>query len=57
MKDIILATMLNFIGNNYGSQEMEDPCYDMEKMAEEISNAIEKMDNLKEEEVVETYGL
>ena len=56
IKKVILSTMLNFIGDNYGSQEMEDPCYDMEKMADEISNAIEKMNNSKEEEVVETYG-
>ncbi|MGN0973929.1 MAG: hypothetical protein ACI4OT_04235 [Bacilli bacterium] len=55
MKDIILSTMLNFIGQNYGSQEMEDPCYDMEKMATEIANVLKELNKTKESEMSETY--
>lgn len=55
MKDIILSTMLNFIGQNYGSQEMEDPCYDMEKMAVKIANVLEELNKTKESEMSETY--
>lgn len=43
MKDIILKTMLEFIGKNYGSQEMEDPCYNMEEMASVVAKKIEEI--------------
>ena len=54
MKDIILSSILKFIGENYGSQEMEDPCYDVETMASEIANAIENS-KISEGEEKEDY--
>ena len=47
--------MLNFIGQNYGIQEMEDPCYDMGKMATEIANVLKELNKTKESEMSETY--
>lgn len=41
MRDKILNAILLWIGNNYGSQEMEDPCYDIESMVDEIMQVIE----------------
>lgn len=57
MKDVIESTMLKFIGENYGSQEMDDPCYDIEKMAIEITNAIEELNKSNESEMLETHEL
>lgn len=54
MKDTILSSILKFIGENYGSQEMEDPCYDVETMASEIANAIENS-KISEGEEKEDY--
>ena len=54
MKDIILSSILKFIGENYGSQEMEDSCYDIETMASEIANAIENS-KISEGEEKEDY--
>lgn len=45
MNEVILSTIKNFIRNNYGNQEMEDPCYDVEKMTNEITNAVEEYIN------------
>lgn len=55
MKDIILKTMLEFIGKNYGSQEMEDPCYNMEEMASEVEKKIEEIN--KEDKIGDAYEL
>lgn len=32
--------ILNFIGENYGSQEMDDPCYNIAEMAKYIKKGI-----------------
>jgi len=41
MRDKLLNAILLWIGNNYGSQEMDDPCYDIESMVAEIMRVIE----------------
>ena len=57
IKEIIISTMLNFIGKNYGSQEMEDPCYDIESMAIEIEKVLMEKNKLRESERKETHEL
>lgn len=57
IKEIIISTMLNFIGKNYGSQEMEDPCYDIESMAIEIEKVLMEKNKLRESEIKETHEL
>lgn len=41
MRDKILNAILLWIGYNYGSQEMDDPCYDIESMVNVIMQVIE----------------
>ena len=50
MKDIILSSISNFIYENYGIQECEDPFYDIKSMASAIADAIEKSKANKGEE-------
>ena len=40
MKNKILSTIRNFIGDNYGVQEMEKPCYNLEKLASKVDESI-----------------
>ena len=53
MKDIILSSILKYIAKNYGSQEWEDPYYDVETMASEIAEAIENSKISEKENFVE----
>ena len=41
IKDKLLDTILLWIGHNYGSQEMGDPCYDIESMVNKIIHVME----------------
>ena len=41
IKDKLLDAILLWIGHNYGSQEMEDPCYDIESMVNKIIHVME----------------
>lgn len=34
---LMADTIYKWIGKNYGSQEMEDPCYDVEELAKELA--------------------
>ena len=40
MKNKILSTIRNFIGDNYGVQEMEKPCYNLEKLARKVDETV-----------------
>ena len=40
MKNKILSTIRNFIGDNYGVQEMEKSCYNLEKLASKVDETI-----------------
>jgi len=36
MRDQLVDVLYQFVGENYGSQEMADPCYNLEEMADYI---------------------
>ena len=40
MKNKILSTIRNFIGDNYGVQEMEKTCYNLEKLASKVDETV-----------------
>ena len=41
IKEELLYSILLWIGHNYGTQEMEEPCYDIESMVNEIMRVME----------------
>ena len=43
---VIEAIISDFICDNYGFSELEDPCYDLEKLSKEISS---KLNDIEEE--------
>lgn len=45
MEDIIRETILIWIGNNYGSQEMEDPCYDIDTLAKVLADVLQSKED------------
>jgi len=49
MKEIIYEAMMNFIAENFGSSEAEDPCYNMELMADAVEEALRKKPEKPEE--------
>lgn len=42
MKKEIEELIYNFIGRNYGSQEMEEPCYNIKLLSKEITDYLKK---------------
>lgn len=44
-KEYLEDLIIRFIGENYGSQEMTDPCYDIKALASYIVDDLEKAED------------